>query len=328
MNRNTTTATSSLADYDTHHKFKNEILNGLSEEPKHLLSKYFYDKKGDELFQQIMNMPEYYLTDCELEIFTRKKNEIAKAVRAFDEPFDLVELGAGDATKSSYLLEYLVAQNADFTYMPIDISANIISILEENLTSKIPELQMTGLNGEYFEMLDKANEISSRRKVILFLGGNIGNMEIEEAYEFCNALKSKLNPNDILLIGFDLKKNPHTILAAYNDKAGITSSFNLNLLTRINEELEADFNIDHFNHYQTYDPLSGACRSYLISLEDQKVNIEDQEISFKANEAVYMEISQKYSEKEIDIMARKTGFKPLKQISDTKGWFVDAIWKV
>ncbi|MDN4011092.1 L-histidine N(alpha)-methyltransferase [Chryseobacterium gambrini] len=328
MNRNTTTATSSLADYDTHHKFKNEILNGLSEEPKHLLSKYFYDKKGDELFQQIMNMPEYYLTDCELEIFTRKKNEIAKAIRAFDEPFDLVELGAGDATKSLYLLEYLVAQNADFTYMPIDISANIISILEENLTSKVPELQMTGLNGEYFEMLDKANEISSRRKVILFLGGNIGNMEIEEAYEFCNALKSKLNPNDILLIGFDLKKNPHTILAAYNDKEGITSSFNLNLLTRINEELEADFNIDHFSHYQTYDPLSGACRSYLISLEDQKVHIDDQEISFKANEAVYMEISQKYSEKEIDIMARKTGFKPLKQISDNKGWFVDAIWKI
>ncbi|WP_336732838.1 L-histidine N(alpha)-methyltransferase [Chryseobacterium sp. VD8] len=328
MNRNTTTATSSLADYDTHHKFKNEILNGLSEEPKHLLSKYLYDKKGDELFQQIMNMPEYYLTDCELEIFTRKKNEIAKAIRAFDEPFDLVELGAGDATKSSYLLEYLVEQNADFTYMPIDISANIISILEENLTSKIPELKMTGLNGEYFEMLDKANEISSRRKVILFLGGNIGNMEIEEAYEFCNALKSKLNPNDILLIGFDLKKNPHTILAAYNDKAGITSSFNLNLLTRINEELEADFNIDKFSHYQTYDPLSGACRSYLISLEDQKVHIDDQEISFKANEAVYMEISQKYSEKEIDIMARKTGFKPLKQISDTRGWFVDAIWKV
>ncbi len=275
-----------------------------------------------------MNMPEYYLTDCELEIFTRKKNEIAKAIRAFDEPFDLVELGAGDATKSLYLLEYLVAQNADFTYMPIDISANIISILEENLTSKVPELQMTGLNGEYFEMLDKANEISSRRKVILFLGGNIGNMEIEEAYEFCNALKSKLNPNDILLIGFDLKKNPHTILAAYNDKEGITSSFNLNLLTRINEELEADFNIDHFSHYQTYDPLSGACRSYLISLEDQKVHIDDQEISFKANEAVYMEISQKYSEKEIDIMARKTGFKPLKQISDNKGWFVDAIWKI
>lgn len=328
MNRNTTTATSSLTDYDTHHKFKSEILNGLNEEPKHLLSKYFYDKKGDELFQQIMNMPEYYLTDCELEIFTRKKNEIAKAIRAFDEPFDLVELGAGDATKSSYLLEYLVEQNADFTYMPIDISANIISILEENLTSKIPELKMTGLNGEYFEMLDKANEISSRRKVILFLGGNIGNMEIEEAYEFCNALKSKLNPNDILLIGFDLKKNPHTILAAYNDKAGITSSFNLNLLTRINEELEADFNIDQFSHYQTYDPLSGACRSYLISLEDQKVHIDDQEISFKANEAVYMEISQKYSEKEIDIMARKTGFKPLKQISDTRGWFVDAIWKV
>jgi len=328
MNRNTTTATTSLADYDPHHKFKSEILDGLKEEPKHLLSKYFYDKKGDDLFQQIMNMPEYYLTDCELEIFTGKKRELANAIRAFDEPFDLVELGAGDATKSSHLLEYLVKQNADFTYMPIDISANIISVLEENLTSEIPGLKMTGLNGEYFEMLDKANKISSRRKVILFLGGNIGNMEIEEAYQFCNALKSRLNPDDILLIGFDLKKNPHTILAAYNDKAGITASFNLNLLDRINEELDADFKTNQFKHYQTYDPLSGACRSYLISLENQSVHIEEEEVNFKANEAIYMEISQKYSEKEVDIMARKTGFKPLKQISDTKGWFVDAIWKV
>lgn len=309
-------------------KFQNEIISGLKDQPKHLLSKYFYDKKGDDLFQQIMNMPEYYLTNCEMEIFSEKTEDLAKAINAFDEPFDLIELGAGDATKSSFLLEYLVKKNADFTYMPIDISGNIITLLQDNLTEKIPALNIVGLNGEYFEMLDKANEISSRRKVILFLGSNIGNMEVEEAYLFCKELRKKLNSKDILLIGFDLKKNPHTILKAYNDKTGITAAFNLNLLTRINKELGADFDVNKFQHYQTYDPLTGACRSYLISLESQIVTIEHERIMFKENEAVYMEISQKYSLEEINLMAVKNGFEPLKQIPDSKKWFIDAIWKI
>jgi len=313
---------------ETQDKFRNEILNGLKENPKHLLSKYFYDKKGDLLFQQIMNMPEYYLTDCELEIFTEKTADLANAINAFDEPFDLIELGAGDATKSSFLLDFLIKQNADFTYMPIDISGNIIEVLEDRLALKIPDLHITGLNGEYFEMLDKVNEISSKRKVILFLGSNIGNMEIEEAYHFCSELRQKLNPGDILLIGFDLKKNPHTILQAYNDKTGITAAFNLNLLTRINEGLNADFDVNKFKHYQTYDPLTGACRSYLISLKDQMVTIENEKIQFKENEAVYMEISQKYSLDEINLMAVKNGFEPLREISDSKKWFIDAIWEV
>lgn len=313
---------------ETQDKFRNEILNGLKENPKHLLSKYFYDKKGDHLFQQIMNMPEYYLTDCELEIFTEKTADVANAINAFDEPFDLIELGAGDATKSSFLLDFLVKQNADFTYMPIDISGNIIEVLEDDLALKIPDLDIVGLNGEYFEMLDKANEISSKRKVILFLGSNIGNMEVEEAYDFCRELRQKLNPGDILLVGFDLKKNPHTILQAYNDKTGITAAFNLNLLTRINEELNADFDVNEFQHYQMYDPLTGACRSYLISLKDQFITIKNQEIKFRENEAVYMEISQKYSLDEINLMAIKNGFEPLKEISDSRKWFIDAIWKV
>lgn len=313
---------------ETQNRFQNEIINGLKDNPKHLLSKYFYDKKGDDLFQQIMNMPEYYLTNCELEIFTEKTDELAKAIRAFEEPFDLIELGAGDATKSSFLLDFLVKQNADFTYMPIDISGNIIALLQDNLKVKIPDLNIVGLNGEYFEMLDKANEISSKRKVILFLGSNIGNMEIEEAYHFCSELRQKLNPGDILLIGFDLKKNPHTILNAYNDHTGITAAFNLNLLDRINNELDADFNTNNFQHYQTYDPLTGACRSYLISLKEQRVTIENEQIIFRENEAIYMEISQKYSLEEINSMAVKNGFSPLQQISDSKKWFIDAIWKV
>ncbi|MDQ1162595.1 L-histidine N-alpha-methyltransferase [Chryseobacterium sp. SORGH_AS 447] len=328
MDQNINMETISCADYEAHQKFEKEVIHGLKDNPKHLFSKYFYDQKGDVLFQQIMNMPEYYLTGCELEIFTDKKEEIAQAIKAFDTPFDLVELGAGDATKSSHLLEYLVDWKADFTYMPIDISGNIISVLQERLSKEIPTLDLIGLNGEYFEMLDKANSISSRRKVILFLGGNIGNMEVEEAYQFCSELRKKLNPGDILLIGFDLKKDPDIILSAYNDKAGITAAFNLNLLERINSELDARFDISKFKHYQTYDPLSGACRSYLISLEEQHVRIGNQFIDFKENEAIYMEISQKYAPEETDGMALKNGFQPVKYIADPKGWFIDAIWKV
>ncbi len=328
MDQNISMETISCEDCGSHQKFEIEIVKGLKDNPKHLFSKYFYDQKGDVLFQQIMSMPEYYLTGCELEIFTNKKEEIAQAIKAFDAQFDLVELGAGDATKSSHLLKYLVDRKADFTYMPIDISGNIISVLQERLSKEIPALDLIGLNGEYFEMLDKANGISSRRKVILFLGGNIGNMEVEEAYQFCNELRKKLNPGDILLIGFDLKKDPDIILSAYNDKAGITAAFNLNLLERINNELDARFDISKFKHYQTYDPLSGACRSYLISLEEQHVRIGSQFIDFKENEAIYMEISQKYAPEETDAIAVKNGFQPVKHIADAKGWFIDAIWKV
>lgn len=328
MDENINMETVSCADCETHHKFESEIIKGLKDNPKHLLSKYFYDQKGDVLFQQIMNMPEYYLTGCEMEIFSRKSHELAEAFKAFDAPFDLVELGAGDATKSSHLLKYLVNRKADFTYMPIDISGNIISLLQERLSEEIPDLDLIGLNGEYFEMLDKASSISSRRKVILFLGGNIGNMEVEEAHEFCRELRKKLSPGDMLLIGFDLKKDPDTILSAYNDEAGITAAFNLNLLERINHEIYGNFDIGKFKHYQTYDPLSGACRSYLISLEEQQVRIGNELIDFKENEAVYMEISQKYALEETDVMAVKNGFKPLKHIQDSKGWFIDAIWKV
>ncbi|WP_294288565.1 L-histidine N(alpha)-methyltransferase [uncultured Chryseobacterium sp.] len=328
MDENINMETVSCADCETHHKFESEIIKGLKDNPKHLLSKYFYDQKGDVLFQQIMNMPEYYLTGCEMEIFSRKSHELAEAFKAFDAPFDLVELGAGDATKSSHLLKYLVNRKADFTYMPIDISGNIISLLQERLSEEIPDLDLIGLNGEYFEMLDKASSISSRRKVILFLGGNIGNMEVEDAHEFCRELRKKLSPGDMLLIGFDLKKDPDTILSAYNDEAGITAAFNLNLLERINHEIYGNFDIGKFKHYQTYDPLSGACRSYLISLEEQQVRIGNELIDFKENEAVYMEISQKYALEETDVMAVKNGFKPLKHIQDSKGWFIDAIWKV
>ena len=313
---------------DSKETFLADVLEGLSCIPKKLHSKYFYDEAGDRLFQQIMNMPEYYLTDCELDIFKNKTKLLAKSILIDDEPFDLIELGAGDAMKSSYLLEHLTKENIDFTYMPIDISGHILDELSEKFTRDLPDLEVQTLEGDYFDMLDKAMSISQRRKVVLFLGGNIGNMDMGESYHFCRELRRKLNRGDILLIGFDLKKNPHTILNAYNDEAGITSSFNLNLLIRMNRELEADFDVLNFQHYQTYNPISGACKSYLVSLTEQNVHIGNQAFHFEENELIDMEISQKFAQDDISKLARNAKFHIIDEIADSKNWFVDSIWQV
>ncbi len=309
-------------------KFQADVLEGLKNTPKKLSSKYFYDKTGDRLFQEIMAMPEYYLTKCELDIFKNKTEKLTDFIASGNEAFDLIELGAGDAMKSTYLLQYLVEQGRDFTYMPIDISGNILSVLNEKLSIKIPKLKIVSLEGDYFEMLHKAAAMSSRKKVVLFLGSNIGNMNTDEAENFCIELKKNLNSGDVVLIGFDLKKNPHTILNAYNDQTGITAAFNLNLLTRINRELNANFEIKDFQHFQTYDPVSGACRSYLVSLKDQNVKISDEFVEFKENELIDMEVSHKFSETDIIKLAEKSGFKIIGEIKDSKNWYVDSIWQV
>ena len=315
---------------ENHHieTFRSDVIEGLKQKPKRLFSKYFYDKAGDQLFQQIMKMPEYYLTNCELDIFKNKTKALADSIISDNTPFDLIELGAGDAMKSSYLLEYLTKENVDFTYMPIDISGHILEELNDKFSKDLPELKVTTLQGDYFDMLDKAMSISQRRKVVLFLGGNIGNMDMGESYHFCRELRRKLNRGDILLVGFDLKKNPHTILNAYNDSAGITSSFNLNLLIRMNRELEADFDVLNYQHYQTYDPVSGACKSYLVSLTDQNVHIGNQAFYFEENELIDMEISQKFSQDDISKLAQDAKFHIIDEIYDSKNWFVDSIWQI
>ncbi|NSL87403.1 L-histidine N(alpha)-methyltransferase [Chitinophaga solisilvae] len=308
--------------------FYHDVVKGLSAPQKRLDSKYFYDAEGDRLFQQIMQCHEYYLTGCEMQIFREQSANIAAAIEKYTGTFDVVELGAGDATKSIHLLEQLINNGTGYTYFPIDISANVIYQLEKSLPAKLPELQLHGLNGEYFEMLQEANAYSSRKKVVLFMGGNIGNFNTAEALHFCRELRHHLQPGDLLLTGFDLKKHPQVILSAYNDDAGITRAFNFNLLTRINRELHADFDLSKFAHYPTYDPGTGACKSYLISLTQQQVHIgEEVCISFEENEALYMEISQKYSLEETDQLAAQSGFRPVARFSDSKRWFVDCLWK-
>ena len=307
-------------------QFCNDVMAGLTAEPKYLEAKYFYDSTGDEIFQEIMNAPEYYPTNCELEIFTQQTEALAQAIIADGSPFDLIELGAGDAMKSTHLLRHLLDKQSAFTYVPIDISGHVINYLNETLPQTLPGLQLQGLTGEYFDMLKEAAVISERRKVVLFLGSNIGNMPVADAQGFCTAMRNHLSVGDSVLIGVDLKKNPKIILAAYNDAGGYTRQFNLNLLTRINRELQGNFNVDQFEHYPMYDPENGACKSYLISLADQQVQLCDETISFKKDEYIYMEISQKYTIEQTNQMAVDAGFKPVKQFMDSKGWFIDTVW--
>lgn len=308
-------------------QFLADVTAGLSTSPKRLSSKYFYDANGDKIFQELMNCPEYYPTDCELEIFSQKTAQLAAAISDDDTPFDLIELGAGDASKSAYLLKYLLEQKKDFNYMPIDISDNVISYLNITLPVTLPGIDINGLNGEYFEMLEKAANISDRPKVVMFLGSNIGNMPVNEAKEFCRELRNHLSPGDKLLIGIDLQKSPKTVLAAYNDSQGITKRFNINLLHRINRELNGNFKTDQFDHYAMYDPESGACKSYLVSLVEQNVNVGTGQFHFKKDEYIYMEISQKFTVDQTGQMAREAGFKPVEQLLDSKKWFMDAVWE-
>jgi len=325
-NMDTTLAQAELSRPSKTNQFYDDVITGLSATPKYLNSKYFYDANGDKLFQDLMNCEEYYPTDCELEIFAEKTADICEAIIGDGDAFELIELGAGDATKSSYLLKYLLDNQASFTYLPIDISSNVISYLNITLPVTLPGIQIEGLNGEYFDMLTRAASASDKRKVVMFLGSNIGNMQADEAEQFCAEIRNHLSEGDMLLIGIDLKKNPKTILAAYNDKEGITKRFNLNLLERINRELNGNFDMSQFEHYPTYDPETGACKSYLVSLADQEIKVGGETVSFQKDEYIFMEISQKFTIAQTERMAQKARFKPVNQFYDSKKWFVDAIW--
>jgi L-histidine N-alpha-methyltransferase len=307
--------------------FYHEVINGLRAENKYLSSKYFYDETGDKLFQQIMATPEYYPTRCEMEILQFQSVNMAQLFREYGSPFDLIELGPGDATKSWHLLKELQKEKIPFTYYPIDISSNVIHWLEDRLPASLPGIRLHGLNGEYMDKMEQVGTFSADKKIVLFMGANIGNMTMAQATFFCRQLHDRMKPGDLLLVGFDLKKHPKTILDAYNDRQGITRAFNLNLLQRINRELGADFKLEQFEHCPVYDPGTGTCKSYLISLAAQEVHLGDITIPFRENEPLYMEISQKYTLTETAQMAAQSGFLPVYTFLDSKKWFADVLWQ-
>ncbi|WP_323757432.1 L-histidine N(alpha)-methyltransferase [Roseivirga sp.] len=309
--------------------FAKDIHSGLSSNPKCLSSKYFYDETGDQLFQTIMGLEEYYLTRSEFEIFDQQKKEILKSFLGEDTSFNLVELGAGDGTKTKVLLKYFVSQGVDFSYSPIDISQHVLDVLSEDLGESIPKLQVNAIQGDYFDALAKLNENHFQKEVVLFLGSNIGNFSNGSAPKFLTRLGDNLSTGDLLFIGFDLMKDPNVILSAYNDKLGVTKEFNINLLRRINKELGANFDLEGYEHFPTYNPITGETKSHLVSNKAQEVFIKatGETYSFDAWEAIHTEVSQKYSLKMIHQFAEQAGFKVIKNFTDKNNFYVDALWE-
>ena len=215
------------------------------------------------------------------------------------------------------------------TYVPIDISAEALNFLTEKFKQQFPDLSVQPEQGDYFRTLETFKTKSDRRKIVLFLGSNIGNFSQAQAQDFFKSLRAVMNQTDRLFVGFDLQKDPRTILRAYDDASGVTAKFNLNLLARINRELAADFNLKEFSHYASYHPIDGAARSFLISRRAQTVRIEalDASFEFAAWEPIFMEISQKYTLMMIEDLARLSGFQVAENFFDSQNLYANSLWK-
>lgn len=308
-------------------QFSEDVKNGLRKLPKTLPSKYFYDEKGDDLFIQIMNLPEYYLTNCELEIFKEKTDEIIKAIGAHTNlSFDLIELGAGDGTKTKHLLSQLVEDNFNFTYHPVDISQNALNRLERTLIHELPSLQIAKQQGDYFNILSKLKS-DEKQKIILFLGSNIGNFTDDKASEFIKTASEFMKSGDILLIGADLIKSKEIVLPAYSDSSGVTAEFNLNLLDRINHTFKGTFKRENFTHEATYEADEGIARSFIVSKIDQTVELKDLNLKFefRENEKINTEVSRKYNDDIVSNIIEGSGLTISSKILDSKGYFADYV---
>lgn len=308
-------------------QFIADVHDGLSREPKSLPSKYFYDKRGDELFMQIMDLPEYYLTRAEQEIFTEKTDLLIEKLGVEpDQHFELIELGAGDGTKTQNLLKALLTENYSFDYLPVDLSQNVLEHLQEFLFQQMPELSIRPERGDYLEIVGKLRS-SHAPKVILFLGSNIGNLSDVQASKFIYDLGRHLGPGDKLLLGVDLVKPEEIVLPAYNDAQGITRDFNLNLLRRINEELDADFDLNAFEHRPEYEEEVGVAKSFLVSTSDQFVRLgaKGTTYHFAEGEKILTEISRKYDEDILGEILQDTDFEVIDILTDSNDYFADYI---
>ena len=212
-----------------------------------------------------------------------------------------------------------MALGKDITYYPLDISPNVLEINKALISNVLPELKIELIPGDYFQTLSKIP--NDKPMLVLFLGSNLGNFRNEDAVDFIKTIHSHLYDGDALVLGLDLMKNPKTVLAAYNDANGITKEFNLNLLRRMNRELGANFKVNQFDHYPFYNPLTGTCYSFIVSLVEQTVQIGCQSFQFENGEVIHTEISQKYNLKKIKQLQKTSGFRQLKHLTDSQNLF-------
>ena len=311
-------------------QFAQAVLEGLSRERKCLPSWLIFDDRGSEIFKEITESPEYLPAACEFEIFNTHQNAITDLISK--QPFQLIELGSGDGGKTQILIENIVNKKMNLQYYPIDISEGAIRDLVATLKSKYANttLKVNGLVGDYFIGLKNLTKNQSCRNLVLFLGVTLNNMVPPDTDIFLRRLHKSLNKQDLLLIGFDLMKNPKILYNAYNDSKDLFEKFNLHLLDRINQVLGGTFKKEFFIHQGHYNPQVHALESYLYSTKNQTVRISglDKDFKFKAWEGTKTEQSYKYNIEEIKLLAERNGFKIIKELYDSRKYFVDSIWEV
>lgn len=304
------------------------VEEGLSKSPKRLPSWLFYDETGDKIFQAIMHMPEYYLTACEYEILQMSKEKLLRHFGGNKSTFNLIELGAGDGLKTEILLKYFVEEKIDFVYSPVDVSKTVLQQLVNRLHQAAPQLNINPINTKYDQAVNLLR-YNGQHKIYLLMGANIGNFNVHEAKKFIEDISNSMSKGDQLLIGFDLKKDPRLIQAAYDDPHGITRDFNMNLLVRLNRELGAQFQLDQFKHYPYYNPETGMTKSYLVSLKNQDVFFEacDKVVHFDRWEVIHTEVSQKYDKQMIEGLAAHSELEIRELIYDCRHYFCDALFQ-
>jgi len=312
--------------------FAREVSEGLTGSPKSLPPKYLYDAVGSELFESITEQPEYYPTRTEAGILRECASKLGALL---GEDVSVVELGSGSSTKTTILLESFLESQKGLHYVPIDISRTMLKETADRLDARYPEIGVTPIASQYETGLEKASALVTEDEsvpdhmLVLFLGSSIGNMEPEEGIAFLKKVRQQLEPNDAVLVGFDLQKDVGVLEAAYNDAAGFTARFNLNILARINRELSGDFDLRTFTHEAFYNADAGRIEMHLRSGLGQAVSVSacERRFELEADETIHTESSYKYTRELIERCAGSAGFRVREIFTDEKEWFGLALFE-
>lgn len=299
--------------------FAEDVKDGLTSANKFLLPKYFYDIRGSDLFEKICSTDEYYVTRTEAEILQNFSDEIA-CVNEGKEL--LVELGSGSSIKTEYIIDAFLRSRRHLVYAPIDVSYMAVQTAKR-LIQNFDELKISGIIGEYESGLELITHLYDHSRLIIFLGSSIGNFDFDQAKQFVSFIGSKIGKIDSLLIGFDMRKDANVLNAAYNDSAGYTAEFNLNLLRRINDEMQANFDIDKFEHLSFFNDEESRIEMHIVSLADQEVCIDsiNSTIRFRKGERIHTENSYKFTDEMIKELADYAGLQVTKCWQDKKKYF-------
>ena len=307
------------APWDTETKDGSDVLQGLTQSPKSLPPKYFYDDRGSVLFEQICELPEYYPTRTEAAILRQYAGEIAKMTGSCE----LIELGSGSSTKTRLLLDAYQSLGYPLRYVPIDVSAGILESSARQLLADYPSLQVQGLVGTYELALQQLTASELPTRMIVFLGSTLGNFNLQECEVFFSQIQAALKVGEYFLLGVDLQKPKPLLEDAYNDSQGVTAEFNLNMLEHLNRRFEGNFDTQLFEHWAFYNEKLHQIEMHLRCLKAHTVRLEalDLTVNFEAGETIMTEISRKFGLDIIQQELQEKDLKPLKVWTDPKQWF-------